>query len=1637
MSRKGKIALFVVVGFAVVSAMLCGSAVYVVRLPEMVSDQETILVGQTRFAPGSRAAMRVAVRDGRDASPIAEASVVVSLVPASGGRGVALFEGATDELGTAEVVFQVPEDAEASQTLVVEVSSDLGRDRIEQPVTIERDYRLMLTTDKPIYQPGQTIHVRALALSTFDLQPASDREVEFVVADASGNKVFRETVTASAYGIAAVDFALAGEVNTGRYNVSATMDGTTSERTVTVEHYVLPKFEVQVATDRDFYLPGDEVTGRVSATYFFGKPVDEGEVALTGYVFDVERQQVLELQGATDDEGVFEFAFDLPEYFVSSLESGVATFVLEAAVTDGARHTEQVNVALPVAQQSIVIEVVPESGGLKPGVENILYIVTAYPDGTPAACRLEVDVGGETYQVSTGDYGLGELRFVPEYFYADLTVTARDAQGNEATAYLYTEGEWSSEYVLLRPERAIYSVGETMALEVLTSVESGSVYLDVVREGQTVSTRALRVEDGRAETSVDLTEDLFGTLELHAYKLLASGEIVRDTRLVVVDAPRDLTLTVAADRDEYRPGDAATVDFDVSDLEGAGVLSALGVAVVDESVFAVQEQEPGFAKLYFMLEQELMEPRYDVHGLSLPGLVLEPADEPALREAQDDSAQALLAGAGGVGVLPLANSLHENRQRAEEWVERYFTVLSRVLFVPVLLIPLAIAGLTILALAREKVLGRSLALGLGAVGWLVAVFLLLPVPGWAEGPLDRLDYYLDYVFGGGVLVAAGMFLAGLVGLVGMSVWAWRRREWPLGGKLALYLAYLFFLSLLVFAAFVTGREAGEASLIALLVAYLIVPAAFLLRSAGYLAKRHGWATVGALALAGFALVGVLLPIMGVTYVGVFGGVGAPMDAVRGGPVVGEEWMLEGAPIEASPMPTASALLRDEAGGDAATAEPPRLRQYFPETLFWLPELVTDEGGRASVEIPMADSITTWRLSALASSQDGRLGSATVGLRVFQDFFIDLDLPVALTQNDEVSLPVAVFNYLEEAQDVRLVLEEDDWFTLLDDAEKGLTVGAGDVEVVYFRLQADSFGRHSLQVTAWGDRQSDAIMKEVTVYPDGQQFDFSISDRLEVGEDVEAAIPIPDQAIPGTARLDVKIYPGIVSQVVEGLDAILRMPFGCFEQTSSTTYPNVLVMDYMQSTDQTTPEILMKAEEYINLGYQRLTTFEVSGGGFSLFGDHPADRMLTAYGLQEFGDMARVHPVDEAIIERAAQWLMAQQSPDGSWENDQGLVHESTWSSLGDDRLPVTAYVVWSLVDAGYGDDARVQDGLSYVREHRSRAEDPYVLALVANALVAGAPGEGATLQALDALADAAAGDGDAVYWQSSVATMMGSEGETGSIETTALAAYALIRAEVYPGLANGALTYLVQHKDSFGTWYSTQATVLSLKALLLSVRQAVESVDATVTVSFDDRTADPIHVTAESYDVVRVVSFDDVAGGTEHAVTIRVEGEGNLMYQVSGSYYLPWPDVAPVPTEEELISIDVAYDRTELAVNDTVGVTVTVALNQPGGVAEWVLVDLGIPPGFQVVAEDMGDLVARDADRPADREGARIKRYELTGRQMLVYVEGLSEGAPLTFRYRVRASYPVVAQTPASRAYDYYNPDVAGAQPPQTVMVAP
>lgn len=1653
MSKNAVISLIVIAVLVLAGAGSAFAASYFADLPNRLSQHETILLGQNRAAPGSQPAFRVLVRDSSNGDPIEGAEVSVSLRPADGGDPLPVFAGKTDGGGNAEVSFKLPHDLSAEQVLVVETRSKLGADRLERDFKIERNYRVLLSSDKPIYQPGQVIHLRTLALSAFDLIPAAEQEMQIVIADGKGNKVFRRTLVTDDYGVASVDFTLAGEVNTGAYKISATLGNTTSEKTVTVEHYVLPKFDVEIETDRSYYLPGERVSGSLSANYFFGKPVAGGRVVLEGYTYDFQKQVAVTLEGQTDEQGNFSFEFDLPDYIAGSdLEGGLGRFYIQAGVTDLAEHTEISNTSLPVSASALVIDAVPEGGFFRPGVENILYVLVGYPNGAPADARLEVLIHetNQLIQADTGEFGLAEIRFTPQSPYQSIAVQAQDRTGHTAGREFYFEGQWSEETVLLRPDRPVYQVGQTMQLELLTSAASGTAYLDIIRDGQTLSTRSVKVENHRAVVSVDLTPDMFGTLELHAYRILRSGTIARDARLVVVDQPSDLIIYLNTDQDVYRPGESANLSLHVNGPGGAGIQSAVGLAIVDESVFALAEQDPGFAKLYFMLEQELLQPKYDLHGLTFPDLMSGiPSNNPYLKEAVADVAQASLASAvaqvGAASPFSLsANSHADALQRAEGRRSAFFSGMSKAFFWLLMALSLFLLVSTGAALRKAKALGGALLITFALISFLAALFFAWPVgqgAPWVDTPLEKLGWMIDHINLSNDGWWIVLVLAGLASLIGLIVTAIVRKDLSLGWLLIGIVFTAALLIGMIFALSIGRQSPNQKMLIAGLIAAGVIPLCMLLRSAGFFWRGAFLPGLGALIATPLLL--VLVPLA--VFTGAGGGAMAPAARDFGGPMVVEEAALM-PPMPQAALPTqmpADAGKAVGGEGQVNTGEPPRLRQYFPETMLWLPDAVTDEQGRLDLDFPVADSITTWRMTVLASSQDGRIGATSAGLRVFQDFFIDLDLPVALTVGDEISVPVGVFNYLTETQTVRLELEQADWFELLDEPVKEIEIAANDITVVYFRIRALDFGQQALKVTAWGSRMSDAIQKEVRVHPNGKQVNLSYSDRLEAGAPVRQTVFLPAEAIPGTQKLLVKIYPGVLSQVVEGLDSILRMPNGCFEQTSSTTYPNVLVLDYLRATNQVSPEAEMKAEEYINLGYQRLTTFEVDGGGFSLFGDAPADRMLTAYGLQEFSDMAEVYDVDPDFIARAAHWLLDQQSSDGSWENDRGLVHESTWSSLGDDRLPVTAYITWSLIDAGFFDEGNTQKGLEYIRERQSQAEDAYVLALVANALVAGDLREGQGLSApteaaLERLAGMAQIDGSSAFWQSGVATFMGSQGKTNSIETTALAALAFLRSGSHADLANAALTGLIREKDSFGTWYSTQATVLTLKALIESARAGAEDFDASVTVTLNSGQTRSLEVNRENYDVVQLLAFDDINLGRDNVVELSVEGRGSLMYQISASYYLPWEDLAKYPQlipGKDLVSISVDYDRSELAVNDTVNVSVEVALNQPGARSESAIIDLGLPPGFTVEAEDLAALVAYYNDVPQDYPFAQVQRYELTGRQIILYVTNLSEGNPLQFNYRLRAKYPLRAQIPATSAYDYYNPELSGEQAPQILVV--
>src|SRR5262249_37724860 len=269
-----------------------------------------------------------------------------------------------------------------------------------------------------------------------------------------------------------------------------------------------------------------------------------------------------------------------------------------------------------------------------------------------------------------------------------------------------------------------------------------------------------------------------------------------------------------------------------------------------------------------------------------------------------------------------------------------------------------------------------------------------------------------------------------------------------------------------------------------------------------------------------------------------------------------------------------------------------------------------------------------------------------------------------------------------------------------------------------------------------------------------------------------------------------------------------------EQTSSAAYPNILVVDYVKKARVASPEILMKAENFLNVGYQKLLTFERPGGGFDWWGNGEPLVWLSAYGLQEFADMSKVYPIDKGVITRTQAWLMKQQDKDGTWSKI-GATHGESIERMGDPKLLLTSYVAWSLLESGAKKDD-LKKSVDYIRAGIQKIDNAYILALAASALAAYDPKDDSVHEVLQKLENHQKDlpEIKALCYPAGGQSLSYSRGDSLTVETTALAALAMIKSGQFTNSANKALMYLVKAKDGNGAWGSTQATILSLKALV-------------------------------------------------------------------------------------------------------------------------------------------------------------------------------------------------------------------------------
>jgi len=179
-------------------------------------------------------------------------------------------------------------------------------------------------------------------------------------------------------------------------------------------------------------------------------------------------------------------------------------------------------------------------------------------------------------------------------------------------------------------------------------------------------------------------------------------------------------------------------------------------------------------------------------------------------------------------------------------------------------------------------------------------------------------------------------------------------------------------------------------------------------------------------------------------------------------------------------------------------------------------------------------------------------------------------------------------------------------------------------------------------------------------------------------------------------------------------------------------------------------------------------------------------------------------------------------------------------------------------------------------------------------------------------------------------------------------------------------------------------------------------------------------------DLLHQFVFKGIDAQQPASIRLHFAGSGSLAYQVVGRSFIPWDEKPP----QEPLSINIAYDRTRLSQNDIATETVTIR-NNLAKTANMVMVDLGIPPGFDLLSEDLQSL----QEKAAGANAGRLEKFSLTATQAILYFNGLAPQQEVTLKIRLRAKYPIRAHTFQSRLYEYYDPDVQSIARPVKLEV--
>lgn len=1559
-------------------------------------------------------------------------------------------------------------------------------------------YITHLTTDKPMYKPGEVVGFRSLTLDSFSRKPAEeDLRLIFTVTNPNGQEIFKQEGPAllakragaekllegpdgkPIRGVGAGEYAIPNDAPGGEYTLNV-HEGLNrfapQQRRFVINRYEKPRLHKELEFTRKSYGPGDEVLAACKVSKIEGGvPLADQPVTATvqvdgkHYRADGQEDPNAVIALRTDQDGAVSVRFTLPRQILKGEGR------LSLRFSDGG-NVETIVRSIPIVLKKLQVDFYPEGGDLIAGVLNRVYFQARTALDKPAELKgrivddketqiIEIQTLSDDKQAGVNQ-GMGVCAFMP-------------SAGRKYELKIDTPAGIEGKYPLpeVKEDGVALSVpasgtsdrpgSESIHARAWSAKRDRELLIGVFYHGRLLSHETKTVKAGeKAEWNLQVAGP-GGVYRVTAFEVVNGSDekskmVPVAERLIYRGPDHRLDLAVKSDKEVYVPGEKVQLSLSAADETGKPAPAILLIGVVDQGVLSLADEKTYHSMpAHFYLTSEIKHPEDLEHAdvllsdspqsaahldllLGTQGWRRFAEIQPRLFQDQEPQESGRLL--ASVGQIPVRTSngieveneflpelkkrlsaktkeLQEEKWQVEE--ERTQAKASLATYeeigqsLGILFLGLLFAGITVGAVIlavrfSERVTGPQLVTG-GAVlisCLLLGMCLLFP-PGCGdlrEAPSkDKATFSVAKTRSGGVASRASPMEKGVEDRLEKADLEPRARNEETGGAMAQMSSKN--------AKSIKSITDGTSNTI-------MVGETF--REPG---KSQGGKDEIELSPedAGTVAYADNRAELAMRFHG-------DRETLLASKPLSSPHGRQFSTSKSAEIEDAVPLVVREYAHRKADLKG-HLRSDFTETVYWNPVLVLSDG-QDSCNFDLSDSVTSYQVRALGHTLDGRLGEMTTFIRARKPFSVEPKIPVEITNNDKIDLPITVANDTAGARDVHVRLQTKYLDLAGAQSEENLHLESNQRKRLVYRLQPTAVeGEASLHVAGECEPfAADRVLRTIKIVPEG--FPMTGSSSAVLDQVVRHDLRLPQTWVKGTLKLQVQAFPSLLADLQTGLEAMLQEPHGCFEQTSSSNYPNLLILDYLRENNLAKPQLTKRVQQLLASGYQRLISFECTNTaknrreGYEWFGGTvPPHEALTAYGLLEFRDMNRVFDVDKAMVERTHNFLMNQRDGKGGFKRNNGRWFHQFGHAPEE---VVNAYIVWALTENSKEDD--LSQELAVLSEQAKTSKDSYFVALVANSLL-NREKKDECAELLKTLAAMQDKDG---FIGGAHGSITDSRGRDLQIETTSLAVLAWIKAnppkrmERFRTNLQSAVKWLGQQRGPVGGFGATQATVLALKALTaLSQTTKTQAGELILHVGNQEVVRRKFPAGVQEVLTLELPDPDRHLRAGTNKLRIESIGDNEFPYTLSWSYRT----LTPPSSEKCAVGLTTRLEKIAAKEGETVRLSAVVQNKEDQGQGMAVAI-IGLPAGL-TLPEDMKQLKDLARLRNDETEPGIISAWEIRGRELILYWRELAPKQKTEVNLDLICRVPGEYQGPASRAYLYYDADEKCWVEPLKVVIQP